>query len=82
MAVPVGNFVVIGQIVQLAVDQGCEERETKIAVALPSGQRTVRYLYNPKTGGTYDISDYEDGEFMAPSCIRAAERRLGINLPK
>jgi hypothetical protein len=37
-------------------------------------------LYNPKTGGTYDITDFEDGEYMAPSSIDAAERRLGIRL--
>src|SRR5215475_392114 len=40
-----------------------------------------RYLYNPVTRGRFDISDYEDDEYMLASEMEAAVRRLGITLP-
>jgi hypothetical protein len=43
--------------------------------------RSIRYLYNPATKGRFDISDYDDDEYMLASEIDAAARRLGIALP-
>lgn len=83
MAVPLGgwgSFKQVKEIVDLAKAQGCEDRRPKAYIMTPYGKMQVRYLYNPKTGGYYDISDYKDDEFMAPSTIAAAERRLGVKL--
>ncbi len=75
-----GSFRPVREIVERAKEQGCEERRPEAVIETPWGTKQVRYLYNPKTGGRYDISDFEDNEFMAPSTIRAAERRLGVKL--
>lgn len=80
MAVPTGSFRQVAEIIALAKAQGCELRFAKFRIVTPDGPKPIRFLYNPKTGGTFDISDFEDGEYMAPSTLRAAERRLGITL--
>ena len=68
------------EFVDSAIEQGCEIRTSKFDIVGQWGVKQVRYLYNPKTDGTYDITDFDDGEFIAPSSIHAAERRLGIKL--
>jgi hypothetical protein len=78
--VPTGPFRQVAEVIRLAKAQGCELRTAKFRIVTPDGVKPIRYLHNPKTGGTYDISDFEDDEYMAPSTIRAAERRLGILL--
>lgn len=80
MPVHTGPFCQVAEVIKRAKAQGCELRFAKFRIVTPEGPKPIRYLYNPKTGGTYDITDFEDGEYMAPATIDAAERRLGIRL--
>jgi hypothetical protein len=72
----------VRQLIDAALEQGCEHRVSKISVVSAGIEIPVKYLYNPRTGGTYDISDLEEDESVGISSIRAAERRLGIVLIK
>jgi len=80
VAVATGPFRKVAEIIALAKAQGCEPRYAKFRIVTPDGPKPIRYLFNPRTAGTFDISDFEDGEYMAPSAVQAAERRLGISL--
>lgn len=80
MAVQVPGFLEVSQIIELAKEQGCEHKIAKIQIVTPWGIKTISYLHNPKTGGTFDISDLSPGQFVGPSTVRSAERRLGIKL--
>lgn len=80
MAVPVPGFLGVSEVIRLAVEQGCEVKVPLSKIITPWGKLKVRYIYNPVTGGTFDISDFEDDETMSPSSVRAAERRLSITL--
>jgi len=80
MPVRVGRIIQISDLIRQAQAQGCEIRTSKIQLATPWGLRNIRFIHNPKTRGRYDISDYEDNEFMLESEISAVERRLSITL--
>ena len=75
-----GSFQLVRDVIEFAKAQGCEERTPKGTIMTPWGKKQIRYLYNPHTGGRYDISDFEDDQYMSASTIRAAERRLGVML--
>ena len=72
-----GSFRPVREIVERAKAQGCEERRPQATVITPWGKKKVRYLYNPQTGGRYDISDFEDDEFMALSTIQSVRQSGG-----
>jgi len=81
MAVPVPGFLEVNKLIELAKNQGCQHKIAKVQIVTPWGIKPISYLYNPKTGGTFDISDLSPGESVGPSTVRLAERRLGIKLP-
>ena len=81
MAVLIGSLRRVQDVIDSALAQGCELRESKIKLMTPEGPKSVRYLYNPTTNGRFDISDYNNDEFMVQSEWKAAERRLSIALP-
>ncbi len=80
MPVPVPRFLEVSQLIELAKEQGCEQKIAKFQIVTPWGVKPICYLYNPKTGGTFDISDLSPGESVGPSTVLLAERRLGIKL--
>jgi hypothetical protein len=47
----------------------------------PDGFQQIRFLFNPANRGRFDLTDYNDDEYMLASEIEAAARRLGITLP-
>jgi hypothetical protein len=44
----------------------------------PEGFRQIRYLFNPANRARFDLTDYDNDEFMLASEIDAARRRLNI----
>ena len=76
------NWKRVVDVIRLAERQGCELRTPKIKVKTAWGKKSFRYLYNPETGGHFDLSTDKDDEIFAPSTLRAMERRLGIELIK
>jgi hypothetical protein len=81
MPVPVGPRIRIADLIERAKEQGCRLLESTNLVATPWGLKRVRFLYSPANGGRFDLTDYNDDEFMLASEIDAAARRLGITLP-
>jgi hypothetical protein len=81
MPVPVGPRIRIADLIESAKEQGCRLLESANLVATPWGSKRVRFLYNPANRGRFDLTDYNDDEFMLASEIDAAARRLGIALP-
>jgi hypothetical protein len=81
MPVPLGPRIRISDLVERAKEQGCRLLESTNMVATPYGFKRVRYLYNPSNRGRFDLTDYNDDEFMLASEIDAVARRLGITLP-
>lgn len=82
MATPWGTkgFTRVSDVIDRAIQQGCEIRTSKFKIMTPKGGKEIRYLLNPKTGDTFDITDYEEDEWMAPSSLQAVQRRLGVTL--
>lgn len=74
------NWKLVAEIIKLAIQQGCQLRTPDITVVTPWGKKSFRYLYNPETEGTFDLSCEEDDETLGPASLDAAERRLGIKL--
>jgi len=74
----VGRQIRVSSIIKQAIDQGCEERVSHGQLATPWGVKHIRFLFNPKTRGRFDLTDYENDEYMLESEISAAERRLSI----
>jgi hypothetical protein len=81
MAVPVGPRIRISDLIQRARQQGCELRLSTNRLVTPEGFRQIRFLFNPGNRARFDITDYDDDEFMLASEIEAARRRLNIILP-
>jgi hypothetical protein len=79
--VPLGPRIRISDLIERAKEQGCRLLESTNLVATPWGLKRVRFLYNPSNRGRFDLTDYNDDEFMLASEIDAATRRLGIALP-
>ena len=80
MPVRVGKQYRVQNVIDEACALGCEIRLSKAQLATPWGMRHIRFLYNPATGGRFDMTDYNNDEFMLASEVNAAERRLGIVL--
>jgi hypothetical protein len=81
MPVPVGPRIRIADLVQRAREQGCELRLSTNRLVTPEGFRQIRFLFNPGSRTRFDITDYDDAEYMLGSEIDAARRRLNIMLP-
>lgn len=81
MAVMLGEKRRVQDVIDAALAQNCELRESKIRLITADGEVNIRFLHNRNTGGRFDISDYENDDFMVESEWRAAERRLSITLP-
>ena len=81
MPVPFGPKIQICDLITRAEEQGCKLQMSAAKLDSLGELRSIRYLYNPVTKGRFDISDYDDNEFMLASEIDAAARRLGITLP-
>jgi hypothetical protein len=81
MPVPRGPRIQVRDLIERAEQQGCKLQLSRVRRDTGGELRTIRYLYNPTTRDRFDISDYEDDEFMLASEIDAAARRLGIKLP-
>ena len=65
---------------QRAKEQGCEFRLSINRLVTPSGFQQID-LFNPANRARFDVTDYDDDEFMLGSEIDAARRRLNIMLP-
>jgi hypothetical protein len=81
MAVPVGPRIRIADLIQRARQQGCELRLSTNRLVTPDGFRQIKFLFNPGNRARFDLTDYDDDEFMLGSEIDAARRRLNIVLP-
>ena len=81
MPVQRGPRIQIRDLIERAEQQGCKLQISLTSLDTFTGVKTIRYLYNPATRGRFDISDYEDDEYMLASEMEAAARRLGITLP-
>jgi hypothetical protein len=81
MPVQVGPRIRIADLIQRAREQGCELRLSTNRLVTPEGFRQIRFLFNPTNRARFDLTDYDDDEFMLGSEIDAARRRLGITLP-
>ena len=80
MPVQIGRFIKVKAVIDRACQNGCEIRHGKSQVVTPDGTYRVRFLYNPTTGGRFDISDYLDDEFMQDSELANCERRLNVDM--
>lgn len=81
MPVHVGPRIRIADLIQRAKEQGCELRLSTNRLVTPEGFRQIRFLFNPGNRARFDITDYDDDEYMLGSEIDAARRRLNIVLP-
>lgn len=80
MPVLVGRKIKVADVISQAKAQGCELRVSRGQLVTPDGTYRIRFLFNPATRGRFDITDYNDDEFMLESEISACERRLDIRL--
>jgi hypothetical protein len=81
MARQVGPRIRISELIARAREQGCELRYSTNRLVTPDGFRQIRFLFNPASGKRFDLTDYDDDEYMLASEIDAARRRLNILLP-
>jgi hypothetical protein len=81
MPVQVGPRIRIGDLIQRAQEQGCELRLSTNRLVAPEGFRQIRFLFNLASRARFDLTDYDDDDFMLASEIDAARRRLKIALP-
>lgn len=81
MPVQVGPRIRIVDLIQRAKEQGCELRLSTNRLVTPDGFRQIKFLFNPGNCARFDLTDYDDNEFMLASEIDAARRRLNITLP-
>jgi hypothetical protein len=52
-----------------------------VRIAVSEGQIAIRFLFNPATGGRFNITGFEDDEYMLGFEMEACARRLSITLP-
>jgi hypothetical protein len=81
MPVPAGPRIRIADLIQRATEQGCELRLSTNRLVTPEGFRQIKFLFNPGNKARFDLTDYDDDEYMLGSEIDAARRRLNIILP-
>ena len=80
MPVQVGPSILVADLIELAKQQGCEVRLSTNRLVTEDGFRQIRFLFNPGNRARFDITDYDDDEYMLASEIDAARRRLNIVL--
>jgi len=80
MPVQIGPRLKISDLISIAQAHGCVVKISKAKLATPLGFRHIRYIFCPHSRKRFDITDYNDDEFMLASEIEAAERRLEIAL--
>jgi hypothetical protein len=80
MPVLAGPKLKLSELIARAARQGCIVRFSTLRLVTPDGLIPIRYLFNSANRGRFDITDYDDDEYMLVSEIEAAERRLGITL--
>jgi hypothetical protein len=81
MPVQVGPRIRIADLIQRAKEQGCELRYSVNRLVMPDGSfRQIKYLFKPEGRNRFDLTDYNDDEFMLASEMDAARRRLNIIL--
>jgi hypothetical protein len=81
MPVQVGPRLRISDLIQRAKQQGCELRFSTNRLVTAEGFRQIKFLFNPANRARFDLTDYDDDEFMLASEIDAARRRRKISLP-
>jgi hypothetical protein len=81
MPVQIGPRIRISELIERAKEQGCELRFSTNRLVTPEGFRQIRYLFNPASRARFDLTDYNDDEYMFASEIDAARRRLNILVP-
>jgi hypothetical protein len=81
MPVQIGPRIRVSELIMRAKEQGCEVRLSINRLVTPEGFRRIRFLYNPASRKRFDITDYDDDEYMLWSEMEAAWRRLNIILP-
>jgi hypothetical protein len=81
MPVMLGRKRLVKDVVNAAIVAGCEVRTSTLQLVTEDGLISIRFLFNPKTGGRVPITDYRDDEYMVESVWQALERRLDITLP-
>lgn len=81
MPVQVGPRIRISDLISRAEEQGCELRFSTNRLVTPEGFKQIKFLFNSGNGARFDLTDYNDDEFMMASEIDAARRRLKITLP-
>jgi predicted RNA-binding protein associated with RNAse of E/G family len=81
MPVQVGPRILVADLIERAREQGCEVRLSTNRLVTQDGFRQIRFLFNPASRARFDITDYDDNEYMLASEIDAARRRLNIVLP-
>jgi hypothetical protein len=81
MPVQVGPRIRISDLIRRAKEQGCELRLSTNRLVTPDGFRQIKFLFNPISRVRFDLTDYDDDDFMLASEIDAARRRLKIALP-
>jgi hypothetical protein len=70
------------ELIKLAEQQRCCIRYSKLRLVMPDGHfRQIRYLFNPATRGRFDLTEFDDNEYILSEDQNQAERRLGIRLP-
>ena len=80
MPVPTGPKLRVADLIAIAAKQGCIVRFSNLRLVTESGIIPIRYLYNSANRGRFDITDYDDDEYMVASEIENAERRLQIRI--
>jgi hypothetical protein len=81
MPVQVGPRIRIADLIKRAEEQGCEFKVSTNRLVTPEGFRQIKFLFNPASRSRFDLTDYDNDEFMLASEIDAARRRLNIVLP-
>ena len=81
MPVQVGPRILVADLIERARERGCEVRLSTNRLVTQDGFRQIRFLFNPVSRARFDITDYDDDEYMLASEIDAARRRLNIVLP-
>lgn len=80
MSVPLGPQLRVSELIAIAARQGCIVRFSNLRLVTELGMIPIRFLYNAVNGGRFDLTDYNNADFMVTSEIENAERRLGIKL--
>ena len=74
MPVQVGPRILVADLIERAREQGCEVRLSTNRLVTQDGFRQIRFLFNPASRARFDITDYDDDEYMLASEIDAARR--------